>query len=178
MQHKMKIIFSLRPSFDTGPLSFNIHIILQISFTLFLRIGVLVMYNTNNDLKKEFVMAIQWQSEIPIYLQLYQQVIHRILEGHVKEGEALPSVRTLASEYQLNPLTISKAYQMLQDEQIVEKQRGKGLFVNPGVQHLILLRERQAFLENEWPLIQEKIKRLQLSLEELTTSLPKENSDE
>ena len=112
-------------------------------------------------------MTIHWNGDIPIYIQLYQQVIQRILDGNIKEGEALPSVRKVAAEYQLNPVTISKAYQMLQDEQYVEKQRGKGLFVKPGAPHRILEKERNSFLSNEWPLLLQKISRLNLSVEEL-----------
>lgn len=113
----------------------------------------------------------QWNSEKPIYLQLYQQVITRILDGHIKEGEALPSVRTVASQYQLNPMTISKAYQMLQDEKIVEKQRGKGLFVMPGVKENTRSREKNDFLAHQWPEVVQQIKRLQLSVDELLASI-------
>ena len=112
-------------------------------------------------------MSKTWDNDIPIYLQLYQQVIRRILDGYIAEGDSLPSVRNVASEYQLNPVTISKASQMLQDEQIVEKQRGKGLFVKEGVQMLILERERKQFLDKEWPAVLEQITRLQLSAEQL-----------
>ena len=112
-------------------------------------------------------MTPQWDSEKPIYLQLYQQVVARILDGLIKEGEALPSVRKVAAEYQINPITISKAYQMLQDEQVVEKQRGKGLFVKPGAQELMLDRERDAFLVQQWPEILKQITRLKLSAEQL-----------
>ena len=112
-------------------------------------------------------MKVIWDADTPIYIQLYQQVITRIMDGHIKEGEALPSVRNVAAEYQLNPITISKAYQMLQDEQIVVKQRGKGLFVNPDVQEKILVRERASFLAQEWPSVLRKISRLKLSVEQL-----------
>jgi len=112
-------------------------------------------------------MTVHWNGDTPIYIQLYQQVIQRILDGHIKEGEALPSVRKVAAEYQLNPVTISKAYQMLQDEQYVEKQRGKGLFVILGAPHSILEKERASFVSTEWPLILQKISRLKLSVEEL-----------
>ncbi|KGJ88507.1 GntR family transcriptional regulator [Colwellia psychrerythraea] len=112
-------------------------------------------------------MTPQWDPEKPIYLQLYQQVVTRILDGYIKEGEALPSVRKVAAEYQLNPMTISKAYQMLQDEQIVEKHRGKGLFVMPGAQELMLDRERESFLSHQWPAILSQISRLKLSAEQL-----------
>ena len=119
-------------------------------------------------------MTIHWNGDIPIYIQLYQQVIKRILDGNIKEGEALPSVRKVAAEYQLNPVTISKAYQMLQDEQYVEKQRGKGLFVKSGAPHSILEKERTSFLSSEWPLILQKISRLKLSVAELPSTI-KEN---
>ncbi|WP_293752191.1 GntR family transcriptional regulator [uncultured Paraglaciecola sp.] len=112
-------------------------------------------------------MTIHWNGDAPIYIQLYQQVIKRILDGNIKEGEALPSVRKVAAEYQLNPVTISKAYQMLQDEHYVEKQRGKGLYVKSGAPELILEKERKSFLSSEWPLILQQISRLKLSVEEL-----------
>ena len=120
-------------------------------------------------------MLKNWDPDTPIYLQLYQQVIQRILEGNIGEGEALPSVRNVAAEYRLNPVTISKAYQMLQDEAIVEKQRGKGLFVKDGVAKLILNRERQQFLSKEWPLILEQISRLQLSARDLLVGNEEDN---
>ena len=112
-------------------------------------------------------MTNHWNGDVPIYIQLYQQVIKRILDGNIKEGEALPSVRKVAAEYQINPVTISKAYQMLQDEQYVEKQRGKGLFVKSGAPNNLLGKERTSFLTIEWPLILQKISRLKLSVEEL-----------
>lgn len=115
-------------------------------------------------------MSEQWNKDTPIYLQLYQQVVSRILDGYIKEGEALPSVRNVAAQYQLNPITISKAYQMLQDEEIVEKQRGKGLFVKPGMQDLMLSREREAFLTKQWPSILSQINRLKLSANDLLTN--------
>jgi GntR family transcriptional regulator len=96
-------------------------------------------------------------------------VITRILDGYIKEGEALPSVRKVAAQYQLNPITISKAYQMLQDEELVEKQRGKGLFVKNGTQELMLNRERESFLTEQWPEILQQITRLKLSAEQLLT---------
>ena len=112
-------------------------------------------------------MTIHWNGDAPIYIQLYQQVIKRMLDGNIKEGEALPSVRKVAAEYQLNPVTISKAYQMLQDEHYVEKQRGKGLYVKSGAPELILEKERKSFLSSEWPLILQQISRLKLSVKEL-----------
>jgi len=115
----------------------------------------------------ELAMTTQWDPDKPIYLQLYQQVVARIIDGFIKEGEALPSVRRVAAEYQVNPITISKAYQMLQDEELVEKQRGKGLFVKDGTQQVMLNRERDSFLTEQWPEILQQISRLQLSAEQL-----------
>ena len=112
-------------------------------------------------------MVNQWQQDKPIYLQLYQQVIARIIDGFIQEEEALPSVRKVAAEYQLNPLTVSKAYQMLQDEQIVEKQRGKGLFVLSGLKEKVLDKEREQFLTEQWPQVLTQINRLQLDVETL-----------
>jgi GntR family transcriptional regulator len=137
--------------------------------------SVLVMYNTIIICFVEYQMTTHWNGDAPIYIQLYQQVIKRILDGNIKEGEALPSVRKVAAEYQLNPVTISKAYQMLQDEQYVEKQRGKGLFVKSGATHNILEKERTSFLSTEWPQILQQISRLKLSVEELPRT-PKENN--
>lgn len=119
-------------------------------------------------------MTTQWNNETPIYLQLYQQVVSRILDGYIKEGEALPSVRSVATQYQLNPITISKAYQMLQDEELVEKQRGKGLFVKQGTQEIMLARERDIFLTKQWPEILQQISRLQLSPAELLANIAEE----
>lgn len=112
-------------------------------------------------------MTEHWNTDTPIYLQLYHQVVTRILDGFIKEGEALPSVRKVAAQYQLNPITISKAYQKLQDEDIVDKQRGKGLFVKMGAQEKMLTRERDQFLTHQWPQILAQITRLKLSPEQL-----------
>ena len=114
-------------------------------------------------------MTSHWDTDTPIYVQLYQTVVERILDGVLKAGEALPSVRKVAAEYQLNPLTISKAYQMLQDEEFVEKQRGVGLFIVTGTKNKILERERSQFLSEQWPKIMQQIDRLQLSAEQLLT---------
>ena len=136
---------------------------------------MLVMYNTNSKVTNwSYGMVQNWQADTPIYLQLYQQVIGQIIDGNIQEGEALPSVRKVAAEYQLNPLTISKAYQMLQEEQIVEKQRGKGLFVKSGAQEVMLSRERQMFLQQQWPEIVMQINRLQLSPQQLLAGIQEE----
>ena len=120
-------------------------------------------------------MVQQWQADTPIYIQLYQQVVGRIIDGNIQEGEPLPSVRNVAAEYQLNPLTISKAYQMLQEEQVVEKQRGKGLFVKSGAQELMLSREREMFLTQQWPEVVTQIVRLQLSPQQLLAELQEQS---
>ena len=131
--------------------------------------SVLLRYNTYAILYQDNLMTQQWDPESPIYLQLYQQVIKRILDGFIAEGEPVPSVRNVAAEYRINPITISKAYQMLQDENIVEKQRGKGLFVKAGAKTQILARERDVFINKEWPIVMQQIERLQLKIEDLIT---------
>jgi GntR family transcriptional regulator len=90
-----------------------------------------------------------------------------ILEGLLKEGDAIPSVRTVATDYRVNPLTVLRAYQELVDEDLVEMKRGRGMFVNVGARDLLMRNERQKFLEEEWPRIQEKIQRLGLTTKEL-----------
>ena len=90
-----------------------------------------------------------------------------ILEGVLKEGDPLPSVRTVATDYRLNPLTVLKAYQELTDEGLVEMRRGRGMFVNPGARDALLKNERQRFLDEEWPRLREKMERLGLSPKEL-----------
>ncbi len=112
-------------------------------------------------------MTAHWHTDSPIYLQLYQTVVTRILDGVLKEGEALPSVRTVAANYQLNPITISKAYQLLQDENLVIKQRGIGLFIVDGAKQQVLQREREQFLKQQWPKVIKQIERLELSVEQL-----------
>jgi GntR family transcriptional regulator len=90
-----------------------------------------------------------------------------ILEGVLKEGDAIPSVRTVATDYRLNHLTVLRAYQELVDENLVEMRRGRGMFVNIGARDLLMRSERQKFLEEEWPRIREKIQRLGLTAKEL-----------
>jgi GntR family transcriptional regulator len=109
----------------------------------------------------------KWDESQPIYRQLRDRVVAMMLEGTLKEGEALPSVRQVATEYRLNPLTVLKAYQQLADEGLVEKRRGLGMFVAPGASSALLKDERQRFLVTEWPKIQAAIQRLGLSAEEL-----------
>ena len=108
-----------------------------------------------------------WNDNQPIYRQLRDRVVAMILDGALKEGDALPSVRTVATEYRVNPLTVLKGYQQLVDEQLVEKRRGLGMFVNSGARNLLLKGERQRFLTEEWPRVYETIQRLGLNAEEL-----------
>jgi GntR family transcriptional regulator len=112
----------------------------------------------------------KWDESQPIYRQLRDRVVAMMLEGTLKEGEALPSVRQVATEYRLNPLTVLKAYQQLADEGLVEKRRGLGMFVAPGASSALMKDERERFLASEWPKIQATIQRLGLSTAELLSS--------
>jgi GntR family transcriptional regulator len=109
----------------------------------------------------------EWNDNQPIYRQLRDRVVAMILDGVLKEGDPLPSVRTVAADYRVNPLTVLKGYQELVDEELVEKRRGLGMFVKDGARNLLLKGERQKFLAEEWPRIQETIQRLGLSSAEL-----------
>lgn len=108
-----------------------------------------------------------WSDNQPIYRQLRDRVVAMILEGVLAEGDALPSVRTVAAEYQLNPLTVLKGYQELVDEELVEKRRGLGMFVREGARKRLLKAEREQFLTQEWPEIVQRINRLDLNWEDL-----------
>ncbi len=108
-----------------------------------------------------------WNDSQPIYRQLRDRVIAMILDGVLKEGDPLPSVRNVAAEYRVNPLTVLKSYQELVDEDLVEKRRGLGMFIKTGARNLLLRGERQKFLAEEWPRIQATIQRLGLTPEEL-----------
>ena len=111
--------------------------------------------------------SIEWSDGAPIYRQLKERVVAMLLDGLLKPGDALPSVRQVAAEYQLNPITVSRAYQELADEAIVEKRRGLGMYVTEGASEKLLSSERERFLREEWPLVLERIQRLGLSLEKL-----------
>lgn len=108
-----------------------------------------------------------WNENTPIYRQLKERVIGMMLDGLLKPGDALPSVRQVAADYQLNPITVSKAYQELVDETLVEKRRGLGMYVTNGAVDKLLASERERFLNEEWPAMVERIRRLGLSLEQL-----------
>jgi GntR family transcriptional regulator len=109
----------------------------------------------------------EWTDGQPIYRQLRDKGVHMILDGVLNEGDPLPSVRTVAAEYRVNPLTVLKAYQQLVDEDLVEKKRGLGMFVKPGARELLLKGERQKFLAEQWPGIARTIERLGLTPKEL-----------
>jgi DNA-binding transcriptional regulator YhcF (GntR family) len=109
----------------------------------------------------------EWNDGQPIYRQLRDRVVAMILDGVLKEGDPLPSVRTVAAEYRVNPLTVLKGYQQLVDEGLVETKRGRGMFINSGARNLLLQAERQRFLGEEWPRIYATIQRLGLKAEQL-----------
>ena len=109
----------------------------------------------------------EWNDSQPIYRQLRDRVVALILDGVLKEGDPLPSVRHVAAEYRVNPLTVLKGYQELVDEELVEKKRGIGMFVKPGARDLLLAAERQKFLAEQWPRVSATIQRLGLTPEEL-----------
>ncbi len=112
-------------------------------------------------------MDFEWNDSQPIYRQLRDRVVAMILDGVLKEGDPLPSVRTVAAEYRVNPLTVLKAYQQLADDELVETRRGRGMFINAGARTLLLRGEREKFLAGEWPRIYATIQRLGLQAEEL-----------
>ena len=112
-------------------------------------------------------MSREWNHHQPIYRQLRDRVVAMILEGALNEGDPLPSVRTVAAEYRVNPLTVLKAYQALVDEQLVETRRGLGMFVRASTRDLLLKGEREKFLTEEWPRVFATIERLGLTQKEL-----------
>jgi GntR family transcriptional regulator len=115
-------------------------------------------------------MSVTWNDNTPIYLQLKEKVVAMMLDGVLKPGDALPSVRQVAADFQLNPITVSRAYQELADEQLVEKRRGLGMYMTEGAAEKLLASERERFLTEEWPLVVERIERLGLQLEQLVAS--------
>jgi GntR family transcriptional regulator len=109
----------------------------------------------------------EWNDSQPIYRQLRDRVVAMMLDGVLKEGDPLPSVRNVAAEYRVNPLTVLKGYQQLVDEGLVETRRGRGMFINAGAHQLLLQSERRKFLAEEWPRIRASIQRLGLNTEDL-----------
>lgn len=122
----------------------------------------------------------EWNDSQPIYRQVRDRVVALILDGVLNEGDPLPSVRTVAAEYRLNPITVLKAYQQLVDEQLVEKKRGRGMYINTGARDLLLQGEREKFLAEHWPRVHATIRRLGLTPEELldATRQPSSNGAE
>jgi GntR family transcriptional regulator len=120
----------------------------------------------------------KWNEDQPIYRQLRDRVVAMILEGVLGEGDALPSVRNVAAEYRLNPLTVLKGYQELVDQDLVEKKRGRGMFVIEGARAQLLKAERQRFLDKEWPDVIATIKRLELDVKTLLGTMHKGNSSD
>lgn len=108
-----------------------------------------------------------WDDRQPIYQQLADRLAARLLDGDPPEGDALPSVRTLASQHLLNPLTVQRALQALSEEGLLENRRGLGLFVVPGARERLRAVERQRFLQDEWPRLREKLRRLEIGVEQL-----------
>jgi len=119
----------------------------------------------------------QWNDNQPIYRQLRDRVVAMILDGVLKEGDPLPSVRNVAAEYRVNPLTVLKSYQGLVDEELVEKRRGLGMFIKDGARNLLLDAERQKFLSEEWPRIAANIQRLGLKVDELLKTAKSKKED-
>lgn len=109
----------------------------------------------------------EWNDRQPIYRQLRDRVVAMILDDVLKEGDPLPSVRTVSAEYRINPLTVLKGYEQLVNEGLVETRRGRGMFINAGARELLLRDERQKFLAEEWPRITRRIQRLGLTPDEL-----------
>ena len=108
-----------------------------------------------------------WSDTLPIYRQLADRLAAQLLDGEPPEGEAMPSVRTLAHRYLINPLTVSRALQSLVDDGLVESRRGLGMYVQSGARDRLRRAERQRFLEQEWPLLRERLKRLGISPDDL-----------
>jgi GntR family transcriptional regulator len=108
-----------------------------------------------------------WNPDLPIYVQLRAKVIALILDGRVKEGDSIPSVRALAAEYRLHPMTAFKVYQKLAEDGVLESRRRLGMFVTAGARGKLLAEERKHFLAEEWPAMLQKIDRLDFTPEEL-----------
>src|SRR5262252_4236299 len=120
----------------------------------------------------------EWNDSQPIYRQLRDRVVAMILYGVLKEGDPLPSVRTVAAEYRVNPLTVLKGYQQLVDEGLVESRRGLGMFINAGARSLLMQGERQKFLAEEWPRVYATIQRLGLKAEELLNGASRQGNQQ
>ena len=115
-------------------------------------------------------MSHDWNNNAPIYRQLKDRIIAMLLDGLLKPGDPLPSVRQIAADFQLNPITVSRAYQELADATLVEKRRGIGMYVTDGAREKLIVSERGRFLHEEWPQMVERIRRLGMNLEELLSA--------
>lgn len=122
-------------------------------------------------------MSMVWNDNTPIYRQLRDRVVAMILDGALKQGDALPSVRQVAADFQINPITVSKAYQELVDENLVEKRRGLGMYVTDGARSALMKSEREHFLNEEWPSLFARMERMGLDLETLLRHAPKTEGD-
>jgi GntR family transcriptional regulator len=117
-------------------------------------------------------MATDWHDNAPIYRQLKSRVVDMVLEGALQAGDALPSVRQVSADFQLNPITVSRAYQELVDEGLIEKRRGMGMYVMDGARDQLLVRERERFLNEEWPALLARAQTLGLNVVELAQTAP------
>jgi GntR family transcriptional regulator len=118
-------------------------------------------------------VELDWNDAQPIYRQLRDRVVAMMLDGELREGDPIPSVRQVAADLRVNPLTVLKSYQSLADEKLIEKRRGLGMFVRPGARELLLADERERFLNTEWPRVVETIQRLGLDPKTLLSSANK-----
>jgi len=137
---------------------------------------VLYLGITKNKKELDLIdIASEWNDSQPIYRQLRDFIVTLILDGSLSEGDALPSVRRLAAEFRVNPLTVLKSYQLLVGEGVVESRRGRGMFVIPGARNLLLASERERFSQEEWPRVVDTLHRLGLRAEELLQGEPQES---
>ena len=123
-------------------------------------------------------MQNDWNDNQPIYIQLREKVIGLILDEVLKDGDALPSVRNVSAEYRVNPITVSKAYQTLVDDQLITKKRGLGMFVQDGARAQLLESEKQKFIHQEWPEIKRRIERLGLAVDVLLANKAEDSDHE
>lgn len=109
----------------------------------------------------------EWNDSQPIYRQLKDRLVEMILDGVIAEGEAMPSVRQISLEMKINPITVSKAMQELEDQGAVEKRRGIGMFVREGARESIRVQAREDFFNREWPELSARLARLEIQLTDL-----------
>jgi GntR family transcriptional regulator len=120
----------------------------------------------------------QFNDTQPIFLQISERIAEMILSKTASEGEPLPSVRQISADLQVNPLTVTRAYQSLVDIGVVESRRGMGMYVQPGARERLLAHEREKFLSEEWPRISKRLATLELDPAELLRSNPKGSDNE